>query len=291
MTLPSQFALPRAEHRTAEIDPAIVQGIRQASRATHVDFGYLMAQAAQESSFQPDAKARSSSATGLYQFIDSTWLDMVRRHGAQYGIADLAAQVTVDGNGRPAVADAAMRGKILDLRKDPRLSAALAAEFAKSNKEEVEKTLGRPASSTDLYLAHFLGAGGASELLRTIQQNGAVKAADILPEAAAANRAVFYDAKSGEARSVADIYRSFAARIEHNAADFAETAAPSVGAAAPASPTRAMAAILGRSLAETPLSGMFNAMLLAALKLIGGRSEAQPAAGTTAAIETRRHST
>ncbi len=289
MTLPSHFALPRAERRTAEIDPAIVQGIRQASRATHVDFGYLMAQAAQESSFQADAKARSSSATGLYQFIDSTWLDMVRRHGAQYGIGDLAAQVTLDGSGRPTVADAATRSKILDLRKDPRLSASLAAELAKSNKEEVEKSLGRPASSTDLYLAHFLGAGGASELLRTIQQNGTVKAADILPEAAAANRAVFYDAKSGEARSVADIYRSFAARIEHNAADFAEATTPSVGAV-PASPVRAMAAVLGRSLTETPLSGMFNAMLLAALKLIGGRNEAQPAR-TTAAVEPRHRST
>src|SRR5579883_2443343 len=106
MTLPSAFSLPKGDRRAlGAIDPAVLQGIRQASRATHIDFAYLMAQASQESGFQADAKAKTSSATGLYQFIDSTWLDMVRLHGAQYGIGDLAAQVREDASGRSVVAD------------------------------------------------------------------------------------------------------------------------------------------------------------------------------------------
>src|SRR5437868_4125625 len=182
MTAPNDTVSPAPQLRNAaSIDPAVLKGIRQASQSTHADFGYLMAQAAQESGFQSDAKAATSSATGLFQFVDSTWLDMVRQHGAKHGIGELADQVTCDAAGRPHVADPAVRQSILALRKDPRISAALAGELAQDNKAEVERALGRPAQKTDLYLAHFLGAGGATELLKAIQKNGATPAADILP--------------------------------------------------------------------------------------------------------------
>src|SRR5260221_4971108 len=88
------------------IDNAVLTGIKNASTSTGVDFGYLMAQAAQESSFQSDARATSSSATGLYQFLDSTWLSMMRSHRAKYGIADLAGPIQPDGRRRYAVSDA-----------------------------------------------------------------------------------------------------------------------------------------------------------------------------------------
>jgi hypothetical protein len=178
---------PSGQALDSKIDPAVVQSIRQASRATHVDFGYLMAQAAQESGFNSDAKAAGSSATGLFQFIDSTWLQMVQQHGAQHGLGQYAQQITNDASGRPVVADPATRATILNLRKDPAISAVLAAEYAKSNKDEVERAIGRPARSADLYLAHFLGAGGASELLKAVATNASTPAAELLPDAAAAN--------------------------------------------------------------------------------------------------------
>src|SRR5207302_548040 len=121
--------------------------------------------------------------------IDSTWLAMVKQHGAQHGIGPLAEQIASDSSGRLSVADPTVRARILGLRNDPVLSAGLAAEYAKSNKEEVERALGRPAGSTDLYLAHFLGAAGATALLKAVQQDGTRRAADLLPEAAAANHA------------------------------------------------------------------------------------------------------
>src|ERR1700735_1054556 len=104
------------------VDPAIVGDIKRASRAANVDFGYMMAQAAQESSFKPGAKATTSSATGLFQFIDSTWLQSVKQHGAKYGLGQYAAQISTDENGQPHVADPAVKQQILDLRKDPQIS-------------------------------------------------------------------------------------------------------------------------------------------------------------------------
>jgi soluble lytic murein transglycosylase-like protein len=60
--------------------------IRRAADATGVNFSLLVETARRESALNPNARAGTSSATGLFQFIDSTWLDMVRRHGADHGL-------------------------------------------------------------------------------------------------------------------------------------------------------------------------------------------------------------
>jgi hypothetical protein len=229
MAIPRDLALT-GEHSRTRTDPSVTAVIRQASRSTGVDFGYLMAQASQESGLRPDAKSATSTATGLFQFTEGTWLDMVRRHGAQHGLGDQAAQITTDGAGKAVVADPATRKAILELRTDPALSAVFAAEYARDNKAEVERALGRTAGATDLYFAHFLGASGAGSFLKAVQRDGGAPAADLFPDAAAANRAVFYDA-SGRARSVGEVYRSLAEKIQGVAGGFSQ-----VAAAAPASP-------------------------------------------------------
>ncbi len=200
-----------------EIDGKVLSSIRKAATKTGVDFGYLMAQAAQESSFKPDAKAGTSSATGLYQFLDGTWLQMVRQHGAKHGVAEFAAQIRPDGR----VADPVVRQQILELRKDPHLSAVLGAEFALGNKAHLEQALDRKVGSAELYLAHFLGAGGATRFLRAVDQNGQTPAATLLPEAANANRAVFYDRDTGRARTVREVFDRFASSIETKSSTFA----------------------------------------------------------------------
>jgi len=299
MTAPtdSRFLVPKSG-AVASIDPAVLRGIRQASRATHVDFGYLMAQAAQESGFQSNAKASTSSATGLFQFIDSTWLDMVRQHGAKHGIGPLAEHVTSDASGRPHVADPIMRERILALRKDPRNSAALAGELAQDNKTEVERALGRPAGKTDLYLAHFLGAGGATELLKAVRRDGSTPAVNILPEAASANRSVFFDAKTGEPRTVADLYRNFSNRIEKSATAYRPLSEPVTAsvtnAVAGLGGSAAVAGRFDRSRLAVPFA-TFNAMILVAIKLLGGDSDSSPSNGESNSTsiatlgDTKRH--
>jgi hypothetical protein len=249
------------------VDPTIVGDIRRASRLANVDFGYLMAQASQESSFQPDAKASSSSATGLYQFIDSTWLTAVKNYGAKYGLGNYANQIQTSESGSPHVADASVKQQILDLRKDPKVAAEIAAEFAHQNKAEVEHALGRPASSTDLYLAHFLGAQGATSVVKSIEHDSQTKAADLLPAAAAANKSVFYDSSTGEAKTVAQIYQSFAAKIERQINQYSnatgDTSDGAVDAAVFKSPLDTPTKL------NQPMLAMMNVIALAAMKLVG----------------------
>lgn len=200
-----------------QVSYELLSTLKQASARTGVDFAYLVAQAGQESGFQTNAQASSSSARGLFQFIDSTWLQMVRDYGSKYGLSAEAQQIGTGPDGKPSVTDPSIRRAILSLRDDPRIASMMAAEYARSNRDTLSRDLGIQPSQTDLYLGHFLGASGASKFLGALQDNPAQNAAALLPEAAAANRGVFYDAE-GRARSVGDIYAMFQRKLQTNIA-------------------------------------------------------------------------
>lgn len=196
-----------------QISADVLSGIQQASASTGVDFSFLMAQAAKESGFDPNAKAGTSSASGLYQFVEQTWLSVVRKHGAEYGLGDLASKIKIADDGSLKVADRAVRKEILDLRRDPTIAAAMAAEHAADNKARLDAKLDREVTPTDLYLAHFLGLKGAVNFLHAMETDPDQSAAAICPRAAAANKAVFYNA-DGTPRSLKQIYDRFESRIE-----------------------------------------------------------------------------
>lgn len=170
------------------IAPVSQDGVRaaiaRASRATGVDFSLLVETARRESALNPNARAGTSSATGLFQFIDSTWLDMVARHGAEHG---LGAQAGALKQG----ADAATRQQILALRTDPEISARMAAELARENAATLQSRLGRAPSAGELYAAHVMGPAGAARLIEAADE-GATSAAALFPREAAANRGLFY---------------------------------------------------------------------------------------------------
>jgi hypothetical protein len=173
--------------------PAVLASIRAAAAQTGVSAAYLERAARTESSFDPWARASTSSATGLFQFVDQTWLLTVRDHGSKHGLAAEAARIRVDRRGRAYVADQAAEDRILALRFDARLSALLAAELTRDNARQLHAYLRRPPSSGELYVAHFLGPAGAIELMRTADQTPLRAASEVLPSAAAANRSLFYD--------------------------------------------------------------------------------------------------
>jgi len=189
----------------------ITQAIKQASARTGVDFSYLMNKASQESSFDPTAKASTSSATGLFQFTQQTWLQMVKEHGDQYGLGQYADHIQV-ANGVAKVSDPNWRQAILSMRNDPTVSAEMAGELDKQNYGALKADVGGKIGPTELYLAHFLGAGGASDFLNIMKTNPNANAAEVLPDAAAANTSVFYD-KTGAAKSVSQIYKQFAQKF------------------------------------------------------------------------------
>ncbi|HYJ52931.1 MAG TPA: transglycosylase SLT domain-containing protein [Allosphingosinicella sp.] len=194
----------------------VIGAIRNAAARTGVDFSYLLGQARIESSLNPNARARTSSATGLYQFIDQTWLGTVKQHGAEHGLGWAADAIRRGHNGRFYVADPQMRRAILDLRKQPEAAAAMAGEFASDNRQYLESRLGRPAQPVDLYLAHFLGAGGAARFLRAHDANPEAAAASIVPAAARANRWVFFN-RDGSARSFSEVRQRFASKLDGGA--------------------------------------------------------------------------
>ncbi|BBD98927.1 flagellar biosynthesis protein FlgJ [Sphingobium amiense] len=190
----------------------VTNAIAMASRRTGVDFSYLLGQAKIESSLNPTARAATSSATGLYQFIDQSWLAVVNKHGSEYGLG-WAADAIKQSGGRYYVADPDLRQQILDLRKHPETASVMAAEHAADNKAYLESRLGREAQPVDLYLAHFLGVGGAAKFLSAHDANPDATAASLFPSAARANRSIFYD-RSGNARSFAEIRDRFAAKLQ-----------------------------------------------------------------------------
>jgi len=211
-TLSRQISKPN-QGANASVPEFILAAVDEASQSTGVSFTYLMNKASTESNFKSDAKAKTSSATGLYQFIDRTWLDMVDRYGAKYGLTDEAEAISRDSSGKMKVSDKATRKEILELRKDPRISALMAGEYAAENRRYLENALDRPINDTDLYLAHFLGAGGAENFLKGMAENPNGKAAHYVPAAAGANHNVFYT-KGGDARTLQQVYDRFAAKFE-----------------------------------------------------------------------------
>jgi hypothetical protein len=191
-------------------DTPVLRAIQDGAKRTGTSFDFLVKTAQRESALDPDAKAGTSSATGLFQFLDQTWLATMRGQGAQHGLGDYAAAITSDSSGRLNVADPAMRQQILNMRRDPAIASVMAGEFTLKNGAQLKDVLGRDPSGGELYAAHVLGARGASELFRTIQADPDRAAARVFPDAAAANKPIFFD-RAGKARSVSEVYAVLAA--------------------------------------------------------------------------------
>ena len=141
-----------------------MRAIRQAAQETGTDFNFLVDTAARESNFDVRAEARTSSAAGMFQFIEQTWLGVMARRGAEHGYEEAAGAISQDANGRFVVSE---------------------------------------ASGGELYAAHFLGAGGAAELIAAAQETPDQRADTLFPAAARANRPIFYE--DGRARTSREV--------------------------------------------------------------------------------------
>jgi hypothetical protein len=170
--------------------PAVVSAIRDGSARSGMPFNVMLASAQMESGLDPNAQAPTSSATGLFQFIDQTWLDAIRQYGPQHGLCAEAASV-VRRNGALTVDDPATRQRILDLRKNPAVASALAGDHLRGVSNRIAITLGHPPDAAEIYLGHLLGPGGASQILQAVRTTPNQSASDLLPAAASANPTLF----------------------------------------------------------------------------------------------------
>jgi hypothetical protein len=210
----------------------VTGAIRQASAATGTSFNYLLATAQVESGLNPQAGAATSSARGLFQFIEQTWLGTIKQSGAQLGYGRYADAISKTSSGHYQVSDPAMRAEILKLRNDPTANAVMAGAFTKANADYLSTKLGRQPSEGELYIAHFLGAGGAGRLISLAANNPNAKASDYFPHAASANPSIFYDRATGHARNLAQVRDVLTARydVARNDAVRAAQAASAAGA-------------------------------------------------------------
>src|SRR5690349_15855564 len=111
----------------------ITGAIRQAARAVGTSFSYLLATAKVESNFDPGAKATTSSAQGLFQFIEQTWLATMKDAGPQLGYGRYANSIMRMPSGRMEVPDPAMRAEILGLRRKPEVNVAMGGALTNKN--------------------------------------------------------------------------------------------------------------------------------------------------------------
>jgi len=225
---------------------SVRDAIAQAASRTGVDFGYLLAQAKSESGLDPAAQASTSSAAGLYQFIDQSWLGVVKQHGAEHGLGWAAERISRSG-GRWHV-DGEARAAVFALRKDPTAAALMAGASAADNADGLQAALGRRPSGTDLYFAHFLGVAGARKFLRAADATPDASAAALFPREAAANTGIFY-AKGGAPRSLAQVYQLMGRKLD-KAGD-----APAVDAPPPPADPQDGAVRMALAQAETGSGG------------------------------------
>ena len=259
----------RISGATTDVATRVTGAIRDAARATGAGFEYLLNTAIRELSLNPNAKAKTSSATGLFQFIDQTWLGTMKQSGTGLGYGKYADAISKT-NGKFVVNDPAMRREIMALRKDPTANSLMAGAFANSNAKVLTDRLGRKPTDGELYMAHFLGASGAARFIKSAEARPDAKAANYFPRAAQANSSIFYD-KQGGARSLKQVYAGLVAKHDvigttrvaavkpvapvapvKSATEIAATATPV--AAAPLAFFRDIPAAPGNATAVTPVS-------------------------------------
>jgi hypothetical protein len=229
---------------------AVTGAIRSAAQATGTSFSYLLATAKIESDLDPGSTTKSSSAAGLFQFIDQTWLGTLKQAGPAFGYGAYADAISRNpSTGRYSVDDPEMRKEIMRLRNDPGANAVMAGVLTQKNAAALSRRIGRAPTESELYMAHFLGAGGAAKLVDLAANDQQASAASVFPAAAHANRSIFYD-RGGNARSVSGVYSELARRFR-----IASDGAGALVARAAPSPTRAPVA---------DVAGVTNAYAVAA---------------------------
>jgi hypothetical protein len=193
-----------------KIQRSIVERVVKAAAVTGSDPALLLSIADKESSFILKAKASTSSASGLFQFIDSTWMTAMKSFGWRH----LQEAQNAPAEGAKPVAQAS-RSEILKLRNDPYLSAVLAAEILKTEGAKISEEIGRGLTAGETYLIHFLGPDDARRFIAKLDQDPQTPAAKLLPRPARANRSIFFASLNGrlKPKSLREVHDAFEAMM------------------------------------------------------------------------------
>jgi hypothetical protein len=234
--------VPRPPALIPNVQPsiaAVTGAIKRAAQSTGANFDYLLTTAKVESNLDPNSTISTSTATGLFQFLDQTWLGVMKTAGRAFGFGRYADAISQTSSGRYVVDDPALRDEMMKLRKDPTANAMMGGVITQQNAAVLEKRIGRKPTEGELYVAHFFGPHAAARVLQLAASEPNTDAVALFPEAARANRSVFYD-RRGNARTIAGVRDELVRRYQVAKARMVPSAAPTAVAAqtpAPAAST------------------------------------------------------
>ena len=137
-----------------------------------------------ESSNNPKAKAKHSSAAGLYQFTEGTWNEYTKKMGVDYSLDD---------------------------RFDPKKAREVVEFKTKDIVNRLKPVLGRDLNDTEKYLGHFLGITGARRMLAA--SPSARVDSVISKDALAANKTIFLN-KDGKPKTLLEVYDHFKEKFQ-----------------------------------------------------------------------------
>ena len=218
---------------------AVTGAIRKAAQSTGTNFDYLLATAKVESNLDPNSTISTSTATGLFQFLDQTWLGVMKTAGRAFGFGRYADAISQTSSGRYVVDDPALRDEMMKLRKDPAANATMGGVITQQNAAVLAKRIGRLPTEGELYVAHFFGPHAAARVLQLAASEPNSDAVGLFPEAARANRSVFYD-RQGNVRTIAGVRDELVRRYQVAKAQTMPAAAPTaVAAQSPTAPANA----------------------------------------------------
>jgi hypothetical protein len=167
------------------------------------DEAYLLKIAWRESRLNPLARARRSSAAGVFQFTENTWLCTLLDAGARTGLDDITG-LWRSADGRCHTVRDQDRVRLLALRYDPTVSTRLARVFTRANDDAFISTFGRRPTDSERYVLHVFGPSQGNRLLGLAVTQPYLVASRLLPDAAAANPGIFYTG-NGRPRTVAEV--------------------------------------------------------------------------------------
>jgi hypothetical protein len=217
---------------------AVTGAIKQAAQSTGANFDYLLTTAKVESNLDPNSTISTSTATGLFQFLDQTWLGVMKTAGRAFGFGRYADAISQTSSGRYVVDDPALRDEMMKLRKDPAANAVMGGVITQQNAAVLAKRIGRHPTEGELYVAHFFGPHAASRVLQLAASEPNTDAVALFPEAARANRSVFYD-RQGNARTIAGVRDELVRRYQVAKARPMPAAAPTAVVAQTSTPASA----------------------------------------------------
>ncbi|WP_050808159.1 transglycosylase SLT domain-containing protein [Asticcacaulis biprosthecium] len=169
-----------------------------------MDPRYLVRLAQRESNFDPFAGAQTSTAFGLFQFTENTWLCSLKEFGPALGVSGAEAI----WRNRRGVCETSTRGeraRLLALRSDASLSTKVAAAFSLKNYRVLSSEFGRRPSASELYMLHFFGQDAGLRFLEGYALRPYLPASLLVPDAAASNGRIFFTS-GGRPRTVGEVF-------------------------------------------------------------------------------------